>query len=369
VNILAVNWLDRENPQAGGAEIHFFEIFGRIAQAGAHVSMVTSGWPGAATVAEIDGIHVQRTGGRHSFALKARAAVRSALRARRYDVVVEDINKLPLYLPTLTRLPFYVIIPHLFGSTIFQEASPPVAGLVWISELPIPAVYRRAAFHAISESTRDDLVGRGIGRERIRVIHPGIDASWFRPDPAVTRAPDPTFLYVGRIKRYKGIATAIEAVQVARERGRIVRLEIAGQGDDRARLEDLVRKLGLGDLVRFLGFVGEAEKRDLLRRAWGLVFPSAKEGWGIANIEASSCGTPAIAADRPGLRDSVLDGQTGFLFPYGDPAALAGIFLRLAGDVDLVQQLGQAGRRLAESLSWERAANETAQHLKECVQP
>jgi glycosyltransferase involved in cell wall biosynthesis len=65
----------------------------------------------------------------------------------------------------------------------------------------------------------------------------------------------------------------------------------------------------------------------------------------------------------------VLDGQTGFLFPYGDAAALAAIFQRLAGDAELVQKLGQAGRRLAETLSWERAANETAQHLKECLQP
>ena len=369
MNILAVNWLDRENPQAGGAEIHFFEIFGRIAQAGAHVSLVTSGWPGAAPVAEIDGIHVQRTGGRHSFAVKARGQIQSALRARRYDVVVEDINKLPLYVPTLTRLPLYVIIPHLFGTTIFQEASLPVASLVWISELPLPLVYRRAAFQAISESTRDDLVSRGIRQDRIRVIHPGIDASWFHPDSATGRAAEPTFLYVGRIKRYKGIATAIEAVRLARERGRVVRLDIVGQGDDRARLEALVGQLGLGDVVRFLGFVSEAGKRDLLRRAWGLVFPSAKEGWGIANIEASACGTPAIAADRPGLRDSVIDGQTGFLFPYGDGAALAAIFLRLAGDADLVEKLGQAGRRLAESLSWERAASETAQHIKEGLQP
>jgi glycosyltransferase involved in cell wall biosynthesis len=119
--------------------------------------------------------------------------------------------------------------------------------------------------------------------------------------------------------------------------------------------------------VCFLGFISEVEKRDLLRRAWGHVFPSSKEGWGIANIEASACGTPAIAADRPGLRDSVLDGQTGSLVPFGDAAALAAALTRLAADPALVERLGRAGRAFAETLSWERAAGETEQHITDTV--
>jgi len=142
-----------------------------------------------------------------------------------------------------------------------------------------------------------------------------------------------------------------------------------GQGDDRPRLEAVVREAGVSDFVRFRGFVSEVEKRDLLRRSWGLVFPSAKEGWGIANIEAAACGTPAVASDRPGLRDSVQDGQTGFLVPHGDAGALAGAMVRLAGDPALVETLGKTGRRFAETLSWDRAARETEQHLLETLTP
>ena len=90
--------------------------------------------------------------------------------------MVEDINKLPLYLPLVTRRPVYVIVPHLFGTTAFREAAWPVAGIVWLGERPIPLVYRRSAFHAISDSTRDDLVARGVRPEAIRVIYPGVDA-------------------------------------------------------------------------------------------------------------------------------------------------------------------------------------------------
>ena len=75
MRILAVNWLDRENPQAGGAEIHFFEIFRRLVERGHEVTLVASGWKGAAPTAVIDGLQVHRFGGRHSFALRGRRAV------------------------------------------------------------------------------------------------------------------------------------------------------------------------------------------------------------------------------------------------------------------------------------------------------
>ena len=364
MRILLVNWNDRENPHAGGAEIHLHELFGRLAGWGHQVDLVASGWPGAARRVELDRIQVRRVGGRHSFALLARGAVRRALAARAPDIVVEDINKLPLFLPTLTRLPFVAIVPHLFGTTAFAEASWPVAAAVWAAEQPLPRVYRRATFHAISESTRDDLVERGVPRERIEVIYPGVDSTWYCPDPAMPRAERPTFLYVGRLKRYKGVEIALRALWVARRTRPDLTLEIAGQGDDRARLESTARAIGLGDAVRFLGFVREDEKRRLLRRAWALVFPSPKEGWGISNVEAAACGTPALASDSPGLRESVRHGQTGYLVPHGDANALAERMLALAADAALVARLGRAARTFAEGLSWEGAARATEAQLQ-----
>lgn len=367
MRILAVNWLDLENPKSGGAEVHFFEIFGRLASRGHHVTLVTSGWAHCQPTASIRGIEVQRHGGRHTFALHGRRAVRHALQSGGFDVVVEDINKLPLYLPTLTALPFYVIIPHLFGGTAFQEASFPVASTVWLAERAIPRVYGGAAFHAISQSTADDLVERGIRREAIRVIYPGVDANVLRPPAQPSRTMTPTFLYVGRLQRYKGIEIAIRAVRVARASGMPVELLIAGQGDDRARLEDLVETQRLKDAVRFLGFVSESEKQQLLQKAWAAVCPSAKEGWGISNVEAAACGTPAIASNSPGLRESVKDGITGMLVPHGDVAALADAMMRVARDPALVARLGAGARQFAETLSWDAAARDTEAHLVETI--
>jgi glycosyltransferase involved in cell wall biosynthesis len=366
MNILLVNWQDRENPQAGGAEVHLFEIFGRLAAAGHRVRLICSGWEGAPACAVVGGIPVRRAGRRNSFALVGRSAVRSAIRAERPDVLVEDINKLPLYLAR-EGIPFCALVPHLFGETVFQEAAWPVAVAVWLAERPLPSAYRGASFHAISESTRDDLVSRGIPADTVRVIHPGVDSERLTPDPNGRREVVPTFLYVGRLKRYKGIDLAIRALGLARRTRSQLRLVVAGAGDYSPELQRLARELGLGEAVDFRGFVSEAEKIALLRGAWAHVFPSPKEGWGITVVEAAACATPSIASDSPGLRDSVRQGETGFLVPHGDVGALAARMLELAGSPALVARLGAAGRRFAEGLTWDAAAAATERHLQDII--
>ena len=192
------------------------------------------------------------------------------------------------------------------------------------------------------------------------MIYPGIDSAAYTPD-AGARAPEPTFAYLGRLKRYKGVELVIRAF--ARVRDPRAGLEIAGVGDYRPELERLVDSLALGSRVRFLGRVSEAEKLALLRRAWALVFTSPKEGWGITNLEAAVCATPVVASDAPGLRESVRNDETGFLVPHGDIDAIANRLDQLAADPALVARLGAAGRQFAESFTWERAAHETAAHL------
>jgi glycosyltransferase involved in cell wall biosynthesis len=367
MNILLVNWQDRANPDAGGAEIHLFEIFGRLAARGHRVRLVCSGWEGAAPRATIDGIGIERVGGRNSFALLGRRAVHRAVTAEQPDILVEDVNKLPLFLAAGTRLPFCAIVPHLFGRTAFDEAAWPIAATVWAAEQPLPWLYRRADFHAISESTRDDLVTRGVPAGRIRVIHPGVDSRRFTPGPPGRRSTIPSFLYVGRLKRYKGVGIAIQALALARRRRPDLRLDIAGTGQHRIELEQLAVSLALQKAVIFHGFVSEERKIDLMRGAWANVLPSPKEGWGITVIEAAACGTPSLASDSPGLRDSVRHGDTGFLVPHGDVEGLAARMIELADSPPLVARLGERARRFAESLTWDSAAAATEAHLRDII--
>lgn len=365
MKILVANWQDLRNPHAGGAEIHLFEIFSRLVRRGHTVRLVCSGFDGAAPVEIVEGVEVHRHGGRHSFAMVGRRAIRRGVQEFAPDVIVDDINKLPLYTPTLTDKPVYAIVPHLFGTTAFEEVSWPTAALVWTAERAIPRIYRRARFHAISDSTRDDLIARGIPADRIAVVYPGVDTARFIPDAATPRGIPPRFVYIGRLKRYKGVEYLIAALAIARREEPALTLDIAGSGDDRPRLEALAAAAGQAGSVRFLGFVDEPTRLRLLREAVANVFPSPKEGWGITVMEAAACGTASLASDSPGLRDSVKDGQTGILVPHADPAALAREMLRLARDPALVERLGRAARAWAEQLSWDAAADTVEAHLKE----
>ena len=363
MHVLVVNWQDRENPQAGGAEIHLHEIFGRLARRH-RVTLLCSGFAGAPPRTELDGMEVHRVGSRYTFQFEAFPYWRRVLRAQAHDVIVEDLNKIPVFVPFWGARRPVALVHHLFGEIAFQEAPLPLAAATWLAERPLGRLYRDVPFQAVSRSTADDLVRRGIPDERITVIYQGIDSARFTPDPAA-RAPAPLFAYLGRLKKYKRVDLVLQAF--ARLAHPTARLEIAGTGDHRPALEALARSLDLGDRVRFLGFISEEEKRALLRRAWSLVFTSPKEGWGITNLEAAACGTPVVASDSPGIRESVRDGETGYLVPHGDVAAISAALARIAASPALVRTLGEAGRRFAERFTWERAADDTEAHLLETV--
>jgi glycosyltransferase involved in cell wall biosynthesis len=363
VKILVVNWQDRENPQAGGAEIHLHEIFGRLAGLGHEVRLLCGGWPGAPKRAVLDGIDVFRVGERHSFPFFAHRYYKQTLNGWA-DVLVEDVNKVPLYTPRWGANATVALVPHLFGSTAFQELAAPLAAAVWMAERPLGRAYRNTPFEAISESTADDLARRGIPRASVAVIYPGIDTVGYTPDPA-ERAARPVFSYLGRLKRYKGVHLVIRAFAAMSMPEAV--LEIAGAGDYRPALEGLARSLDLGERVRFLGRISEAEKLALLRRSWALVFASPKEGWGITNLEAAACATPVVASNSPGIRESVRDGRTGFLVTHGDVAAMAAAMRRLAESRALVEELGAQARTFAEGFTWENAAEQTEAHLRRVI--
>ena len=368
MKLLVLNWQDRENPQAGGAEVHLHEIFGRLARRGHDVSLLVSGFAGAPARAELDGMRVHRAGDRHSYTLAARPYYRRHLASQGFDAVVEDLNKVPLFTPFWVRPPLVLLVHHLFGATAFREASAPFAAATWLLERPIPLVYRGLPTQAVSESTADDLVARGLRREDIAIIHNGVDVEFFSPDVEVERTTRPTFLSVGRLKKYKRIDHAVEAVVRLKERGTPARLIIAGKGDDEPRLREMVERLGARDVVTFEGFVTEARKRELLRTCWATVQPSPKEGWGITNVEAAACGTPTVASDSPGLRESVLHERTGLLYPHGDVDALANALGRLAADLPLVARFGAAARAFAEGFTWDHAADLTEAHLRTVIE-
>ena len=354
--LLAVNFRDPAHPEAGGAELHLEEILLEALRRGFEVTWLASGFPGGAPDDTHRGMRIVRRGNWWNFNAVVPGVLRGEFSHPAPDLVVEDINKVPCFTPLWTRAPVAVIVPHLFGTTAFQEVSWPIAGYVQVLESLITRVYRGCRFLAISESTRDDLTRRGIPSDHVSVVHCGLDHETYRVRTG-EKTPYPSVLSVGRLRRYKGVDWLIRTFPRVRSRVPEARLLVIGGGPDRPRLERMLHASGAEHHVEFLGFLPRAEKARRMREAWVVVQPSPKEGWGLTVIEAGACGTAVVAADSPGLRDSVRRDETGLLVPYGDDMALAGSIVRVLQDEELRRRLSEAGRRWSARFQWAECAS------------
>jgi glycosyltransferase involved in cell wall biosynthesis len=363
-HLLAVNFRDPAHPEAGGAELHLEHVLLAALRRGWRVTWLASSFPGAAPEAEHRGLRVVRRGSWWNFNLLVPGILRREFAgAERPDRIVEDINKAPCLLPWFTRTPVSVVVPHLFGTTVYREADPLVGTYVLALESLIPRAYRDCPFVAISESTRDDLVARGVPARHVTVVHCGIDHERYHPDPAVAKAAAPTIVFVGRLRRYKGVDWLLRSLPAVHARVPGARLEVVGDGPHTAALRAQAARLGLEGAVEFAGYLPAAGKVERLRRAWVVVQPSPKEGWGLTVVEASACGTAVVASDAPGLRDSVRRDETGLLVRYGDEAALADALARVLAEAPLRERLARAGPAWAARFRWEECGERSVAAL------
>lgn len=349
-SVLLINWRDTRNPEAGGAETYYHEIFSRLASRGLSVTVLAHRFRGAAREEVVDGVRVVRTGSRWLFNV---AAVPWVLRhARRFDLIIEDLNKIPFFTPLFVRQRRLHLVMHFFGTAIFREVFFLPALYVFCAERVVRLVYRNERFVAISRSTCDEI--SSFCRKPAAVVEPGIDTRFYHPCSPKSRYP--TILCVTRLKRYKNVQFLIRSLSRIRERIPQARLIIAGSGEYRRVLERIAREQGLEEAVEFTGFVSRERKRELLSQAWVFVNPSVKEGWGISTIEAALCGTVTVASDVAGLRDSVRDGETGWLFRYGDSAHFCERTLLVLCDNALRDRMQERAREFALGFDWELIA-------------
>jgi len=365
VNILVINWQDRKNPNAGGAEVHLHEIFGRIASWGHKVTLLASGFPGAKKNEVLDGIRVIRKGGRSDFNFYVPFGAKEIVRREKPDIIVEDLNKIPFFSRLYMKIPVVAILLHRFGKSIFTETIFPFAMYVYIAESMVPIVYRNIPFDVISESTRDDLVSSGISPENISLHYCGIDRKVYKPDSRTGKKYSITF--VGRIKRYKSIDHLLYAVSKIRDSFPHIKVAIVGDGDDLERLKGIALKLKIEGCIDFTGFVSQEEKVRILQESEIVVNTSLREGWGLTVIESNACGAPVIAADSPGLKDSVKNGYSGLLYPYGNIEALASSVMRLLRDRDLLAKMQHNAVGWSGGFDWDKAAEGLLGILKKSI--
>lgn len=365
MKILLINWQDRKNPLSGGAETHVHEIFGRIARWGNDVTLLCSSFTNAKKNEIVDGIKIIRTGKRNTFNFYVPSACRALLRNTNYDIVVDNINKIPFFTPLYVRAPLLVVGYHFFGTAIYKETNFLFASYVYSTETLVPKIYKKEKFSVLSKSTKDELVKWGISEHNISIISPAISPK-FTPDFKL-KSPNPLIVSLGRIKKYKCLDNILYAMQNVSSHIPAAKLTVIGTGDYLLKLAALTKKLNLDNNVSFTGFVSEQEKRRILQTAWIVVNTSLKEGWGITNIEANACGVPVVASNSPGLRDSVVDGKTGFLVEHNDIKALSDRIIQILQDKTLQERLSQNAIEWASQFSWDKAAKEMLELIKSIV--
>ena len=366
MKILVLNWQDRTHPFAGGAETHLHEIFSRIAARGHSVTLYCSHFPNAPREEMVDGLRVIREGQRNTFNACVPWRYLRRFQHEDYDVVVDDVNKIPFYTPLYVRKPLLVLAHHLFGKSIFVEAGV-LAGLyVYASEWLLNHVYKHTPLTVVSESTAHEFVARGFDNSAISIIHNCITQSAF-PFALGAKPHRPTIGYLGRLKRYKSVHHLIQAFAKVREHLPDAELRIMGKGDAEKELRQIAHQLGVQDSVKFLGYVAEHEKARYLGQLHCMVNPSMKEGWGIINIEANACGTPVISANSPGLRDSVSHNESGLLYEYGNIEELSATLLEVLENHALRERLSLGAIRFARQFDWDNAAEQMLERLHSVI--
>ena len=351
-SILIFNWRDIKHRFAGGAEVYLHEIAKRLVRHGYNVT-IFCGNDGRCQRSEvIDGVRIVRRGGFYLVYLWGFLYYLFKFRGR-FDFIIDSQNGIPFFTPLFARIPVYCLIHHIHQEVFYRSLSRPLAFLASLLEKKaMPLVYKNTDFITVSPSSRKAIQRLRLTQRAIKIISPGVDLEKMKPGK---KTKTPLILYLGRLKPYKSVDVLIRAFSLLARDFKEARLIIAGDGEERKKLESLVKRLALTERVVFKGKVLEKEKISLMQKAWVFVTPSFIEGWGLTTVEANACGTPVIASDVPGLRDSVLDGKTGFLFPYGNDKILAERILKLLTDRPLRKKMSLEARRWAENFSWEKS--------------
>jgi glycosyltransferase involved in cell wall biosynthesis len=357
MHILILSDRDWTHPQGGGTGTNLFGQVSRWVAWGHRVSVIACSYPGAAPVERLGDITLYRVGGRSTVFPRAilrqwRGLVPDA------DVVLEVVNGVTFLTPLWLRGPRVTMIHHIHREHYAREMG--LAGrvaAVFLERLPLRLLYRSSRFLTISHSSAADIAAYGIPRERIETGYIGVEHGAFWPDPA-RRAPVPTILYLGRLKRYKRLEVILDALDHNPE----AVLEIAGDGDHRAEVEAEIDRRGLRDRVRLHGHVSEERKRELFQAAWVNVTASSAEGWCLTVMEAAACGTPSAALAVGGLPESIDDGRTGVLAQDSKELAerIRGVLL----DERLRESLGRAALERAAGFTWDATAAHTLSVLE-----
>ncbi len=352
--IQVVSYRDLDDALAGGSEVHLHEVIRRWAAVGLDVSSRTVAGSCAPGHTERAGYRIERRGG-YRLGMPRTAVAGLGRRFAGADALVEVWNGFPAWSPVWWRGPRLTVLHHLHGHLWDASFPAPIAVPGRFVERRIaPWLYRRAPVATLSGSSADELAAStALLRERIHVVPPGVHER-FRHEPDRPRGQ--TVLTVARLTSAKRVDVVIRATARARAAVPGLRLEIVGDGPERAALTTLAGELGLGEATAFLGQVDTAELVERYQSARLVASASSSEGWGMTISEAAACGTPAVVSDIVGHRDALARGAGVLVDDRDGVDGFADAMVSLLDDDEAWTAASRAALAGAADLSWDATA-------------
>lgn len=361
MKILWLTWKDHKHPGAGGAEVVSRNLTERLAADGHEVTLLTCGYGGAPSQETIRGVRIIRVGSnRYTHPMQACAYYIARLR-NKFDIVIEEVNAAPyfsvLFGKKAKRFLFY---HHLEREVWLHEAKPPISYLGYYVLEPVATkILGRSGVPliTISESTKHDMASWGFDPKNTHVISEGIE---LKPLTSLKNAPPkferPTVLSLGAMRAMKRTLDQVQAFEAAKEQLPYLQMKIAGDasGPYGEHVLDYIRRSKFRSSIQYLGRVSNDIKLDLMRRSHLIGVTSVKEGWGLIVTEAASQGTPSVAYDVHGLRDSIRHDETGII-TQPEPQALASGIVKLMHDSGYYNQLRQAAWQWSKEITFDQS--------------
>ena len=359
VHVLA--WRDLVDIEAGGSELHAARVLSLWAEAGIDITMRTSYAQGHPYTGTRDGYRIVRKHGRFMvFPTTVVSELLGSLGPR--DGIIEIWNGVPFLTPVWARGPRSTWIHHVHRDMWEMVLEPGLAKAVKFFEHRIaPPLYRRTPIVTLSESSRTEIIEYlGLPASRVRVVPPGIDQ---RFHPSGDKSATPLVVAVGRLMPSKRFDDLIATMAEVRTQVPTAELVIVGDGYERPALEEQIALLGAQSWIRLAGRVSDEELLSLYRKAWLVASASIAEGWGMTLTEAAGCGTPSVATDIAGHRDSVAPNLSGLL--ARTPREFTEQIASVLTDAELREQLSGGALQHAATFTWTGTALGTFTPLAE----
>jgi len=366
MNILLLNWRDRSHPKSGGAEIVTMEHAKGWVRAGHQVTWLTGWYDGGKREEHIDGVNIVRRAG--SLTIYPYAIGYLIWNARKFDVIVDEVHGFPFFSPLFTRVPVVMFIHEIAGEIWDYMFSFPKNIIGKFLEKWYFRLYRHCFVWTDASSTVEELVERGIERNHCIAIPCPITVK--KADMGIfKKEKKPTYIFVSRVVRMKGIEEVIKAFSFIVKEQSSVQLWIVGDGDAAyiEELKTMMKEYGMYDYVMFFGSVPEEKKYECMMKAHLLLHASVKEGWGLVVLEAASVGTPAVVYNVNGLREVVKDGETGVVIQNNSPQEMAREAIRLYSDTKRYAEYQKNGKTWVFSLKWEVVIKQSITLLQKAI--